>query len=245
MEYKYHGIILNKKDVGETDRIYTIYTLEVGKIRVMAKSVRLPKAKLAGFLEPITSAEIFLAKTRGLGKITGAIVNNNFFYTKSDLESLQQIFYAFKIFEKIISDQERDEKTYNLLLEYLEVMNSLSAKDDSENGIKKEIVTLGFLFKFLSEMGYQVEAKKCVKCNKKLISKENFFSAESGGVLCAGCASQKNNKIKIDDESIKFIRLFLKNNLSGLVKLSSSNKDVNRIKKIFSDFLHWIFGQTI
>ena len=38
MEYKYTGIILNKRDVGETDRIYSIYTLEGGKIRMQGNS---------------------------------------------------------------------------------------------------------------------------------------------------------------------------------------------------------------
>jgi DNA repair protein RecO (recombination protein O) len=243
MDYKYKGIILNKKDVGETDRIYTIYTFEMGKIRVLAKGVRKAQAKLAGYLEPITEAEIFIAKTKGLGKITGSIVSNNFLQIKSNIASMKQIFYVFKILEKIISEQNPDEKIYNLLQRYLEVMEDLSAEESLKNENKKNILTLGFLFKFLSELGYQVEADRCVRCEKKLIPLENYFSARRGGVLCSECAAQENQKIKVSDESIKFIRISLKNKISNLVKIEATDKDVNQIKIILSDFLSWAFGQ--
>jgi DNA repair protein RecO (recombination protein O) len=243
MDYKYKGIILNKKDVGETDRIYTIYTFEMGKIRVLAKGVRKAQAKLAGYLEPITEAEIFIAKTKGLGKITGSIVSNNFLQIKSNIASMKQIFYVFKILEKIISEQNLDEKIYNLLQRYLEVMEDLSAEESLKNENKKNILTLGFLFKFLSELGYQVEADRCVRCEKKLIPLENYFSARRGGVLCSECAAQENQKIKVSDESIKFIRISLKNKISNLVKIEATDKDVNQIKIILSDFLSWAFGQ--
>lgn len=244
MDYKYTGIILGKRDVGETDRIYTIYTFEMGKIRVLAKGVRRAKAKLAGYLEPITQAEIFIAKTKGLGKITGSIVSNNFPYIKSNIESMMQVFYVFKLLEKIISEQCQDENISNLLKNYLEVMEELSAEENPKNENKKNILTLGFLFKFLSELGYQVEAGKCVRCGKKLVSGENYFSAKRGGVLCWGCSSEENQKVKINDESIKFIRIFLKNKLGNLPKIDATSKDINQIKIIFSDFLSWVFGET-
>ncbi len=242
MEYKFTGVILNKRDVGETDRIYTIYTLEMGKIRALAKSVRKAKAKLAGFLEPITQAEIFLAKTRGLGKITGSIATNNFPKIKSDMDSMKQVFYVFKIMDKIISEQSADENIAKLLKDYLETMEHLSTKENMEN--KKRILTLGFLFKFLGEMGYRVEADRCVGCGKKLVSQKNYFSARHGGVLCSICAGKENQKLKINDESIKFIRVFLKNKISNLVKINATDKDINQIKITFSDFLRWVFGES-
>ena len=244
MDYKYTGIILGKKDVGETDRIYTIYTFEMGKIRVLAKGVRRAKAKLAGYLEPITQAEIFIAKTKGLGKITGSIVGNNFVHIKSSIESMKQVFYVFRLLEKIITEQSQDENVSNLLKDYLETMEELSAEENLKNENKKNILTLGFLFKFLSELGYQMEVGKCIRCGKKLVSSENYFSAKRGGVLCLDCSPRENQKIKINDESIKFIRIFLKNKLTSLIKIDATTKDINRLRIIFSDFLGWVFGES-
>lgn len=236
MDFKYNGIILSKKDVGEADRIYTIFTLEAGKIRALAKGIRRPNAKLAGSLEPVTYSEVFIAKGKGLGKITGALVVDNFSKIKSDLDSLNQGAYVFGILEKIISDQEKDEKIFNLFLKYLTVMENLSGTEDVS---KKDIITLGFLFKLLAELGYQLEVEKCPGCGEKLKPEKNYFSAVQGGILCVNCAEGERRKIVIENESIKFIRIFFRNKVENLVKLSADRKNTRNLQAVMKEFLDW------
>lgn len=237
MDYKYNGIILGKKDVGETDRIYIIYTLEEGKIRALGKGVRRPNAKLAGHLEPLTYAEIFLAKSRGLGKITSSVVVENFSKIKSDIEALTQISYAVRILEKLIPEQQKDEAIFNLFADYLTVMEKLSAKEGPE---KKTIVTLGFLFKLLSESGYKLEAKQCVICGHRLRPESNYFSASRGGIICDNCQASEREKVRAEDSSIKFMRLFSQNKIGNLAKLHASKEEVDNLKKIVRAALDWI-----
>lgn len=235
MDYKYQGIILNKKDIAEVDRIYTIYTLEAGKIRILGKGVRKSNAKLAGYLEPLTQAEIFVSKTRGIGKITGAIVANNFLNLKSDIDKLSQVFYVFKIVDKIISEQEKDVKVFDLFISYLESVENLDGAEE-----KADILTLGFLFKLLDALGYRLEADKCVSCEKKLLPENNFFSASRGGVVCGVCAGSENKKIKVSAHAIKLIRIFLKNKISSLIKLKVLKADINQLKIALQEMLSWV-----
>lgn len=236
MEYKYIGIILSKKDIAEADRIYIIYTLEAGKIKAIGKGVRRPNAKLAGNLEPITAAEIFIAKSRGMGKITGAIPVNNFSNIKNNLNLLTQVFYVFKLLEKIIADQEKDEAVYRLVFDYLEGMDKLS--EDREH--KVEILTMGFVFKFLDQSGYRLEMGKCVHCEKKLKPEHNYFSIARGGVLCFDCHRVESKRLKINGETIKMIRIFLANKMSSLVKLKIAEKDLKNLKLIAGESVNWI-----
>lgn len=237
MDFKYNGVILGKKDVGETDRIYIIYTLEEGKIKALGKGVRRPNAKLAGHLEPLTYAEIFLAKSRGMGKITSSVVVENFSKIKSDIEALVQISYAVKILEKLIPEQQKDEGIFNLFIGYLTVMEKLSAKEGSE---KKAIITLGFLFKLLDESGYKLEAKQCVICGRRLRPENNYFSAPRGGILCVNCHKLEPGKVRAEDSAIKFMRLFAQNKISNLEKLHASQKDIDNLGKIARAALDWI-----
>jgi len=69
---KYTAIILASRDANEVNRLYIIYTLEQGLVKAVAKGVRKPAAKLAGHLEPGTLTEIYVARSRGMGQITGA-----------------------------------------------------------------------------------------------------------------------------------------------------------------------------
>ena len=237
MDYKYQGIILNKRDIGEVDRIYTIYTLEAGKIRILGKGVRKPNAKLAGNLEPITQAEIFVSRNRGMGKITGSIAINNFSNIKTNLDLITKVFYVFKLLAKIISEEEKDEKVFNLLEKYLSVMDKLNQDEN-----KADVLTLGLLFKILDEMGYRLEVEKCVYCEKKLLLENNYFSVSRGGILCHSCHSFEQKKIAVSNESIKLIRIFLQNKIENLVKLKVSQADINRLKLILNEAASWFVG---
>jgi len=239
MDFKYNGIILSKKDVGETDRIYMILTREAGKIKVLGKGVRRPNAKLAGHLEPITHSEIFLSKGRGSGKLTGAATVENFSKLKADIESLVHVSRAVKALEKIIPEQQEEKNIFNFFSEYLTVMDGLCGRKVSG---KREIVTLGFLFKLLGEAGYGLEIRKCVVCGNRLQPGNNHFSVSRGGVLCGDCQKGELQKIKIEDSSIKFMRLFDRNKIGNLEKLHASKEDIDNLGKIIKKALDWVIG---
>ena len=234
MDYKYTGIILDKKDVGETDRIYTIYTLENGKIRVLAKSVRKANAKLAGFLENFTLAEIFIAKNQGMGKITGAIVLNSFSKIKENLESLQNVFASLKIFGKLVGEESGDENVFHLLKGYLETIEKINDNHQSE------LVSLGFSFKIFEELGYKIEAGSCMECQERIREGENFFDSERGGIVCGKCSSKSGNKIRVNNNAIKILRIFFQNSVKSLAKLRAEKKDLNNLEIIKKEFLSWI-----
>lgn len=238
MDYKYTGIILGKRDIGEADRIYSVYTLEAGKIQVKAIGVRRLNAKLAGHLETATLSEIFTAKTKGIGKITGAIGENYFYGIKKNLKALEKVFFVFSRIDKIISEQEKDEKIFYLLKNYLEVMEKISA--DAEKGEKMDVTSFGFLFKFLEEIGYKLEIGKCVDCGRRLRPEGNFFSAEKGGILCGACENIKEKRIGISGETIKLLRIFSKNKLESLIKLRVSEKEIKSLKIIAQEAINWI-----
>ena len=234
MEYKYHGIVLGKKDVGEVDRIYSIYTLEKGKIRVLGKGVRKPNAKLAGSLETITEGEIFIAKNRGLGKITGVIVTGNFGNIKRDLNLMTNVFDVFRVISQIISEEEEDRETFLLLEKYLQNMDRLGDKDGLGDNL-----TVGMLFKIMDRLGYRLEVNRCVGCEKKLVLEKNCLSIVRGGILCANCCNGEGRKMDISNELIKLIRIFLENKLENLGKIKIDIKDTQKLKTIIKEVINW------
>jgi DNA repair protein RecO (recombination protein O) len=237
MDYKYTGIILDKKDVGETDRLYSIYTLEKGKIRALAKGVRKGSAKLAGNLENFTLADLSVVKNQGTGKITASIVENNFSRLKNNFPALSQAFENSKILGQLAQFEEGDGPTFILLKEYLETLDELAEKE----GDKIEIVSLGFIFKLLNNFGYGLEVGRCVICSSGLQEKkENYFSAQSGGIICADCLTEGEKVSRIGNSAIKIIRLFFQNRIGALTKLKAQAKDIRELKFIAQEFLRWI-----
>jgi DNA repair protein RecO (recombination protein O) len=234
MEYQYQGIVLGKKDVGEVDRIYTVYTREKGKIRVLGKGVRKPNAKLAGSLETITRGEFFIAKNRGMGKIVGVLVENSFLGIKKELDSMVAAFFVFRIFSKIVSEEEGDGDLFDLLERYLKLLDKNSNKDELI-----DIFTIGFLFKAMDGLGYRLEVNRCVHCEKKLVLEANHLSISRGGILCLDCHKHEHEKMAIDNELIKLIRILLGNKLEQLVKIRITLKNRQKLKIIINGVLNW------
>ncbi len=234
-EFKYTSIILGKKDVGEVDRLYFFYTEERGLVKVIGKGVRKSNAKLAGNLETGNLAEVLVVQGKGKGKIVGVIPRDNFLEIKNNPELALQIFEVFGKFMRLIQEEEKDEKLFEVLLDLLESINKKDLRSE-----KSRLFFLSFYFKFLDTLGYKIEVKRCVRCQSKLLPENNFFSVTDGGVVCSACSSGISRKIKIDSGSIKILRIFLENKISSLDKVVVSSGDLRTLENIRKIFLAWI-----
>src|SRR5215472_14024187 len=70
--YRTEAIVLRRKDIGEADRILTLFTPQLGKVRAVAKGIRKPRSRKAGHLELFTCTRLLLAVGRDLDIITQA-----------------------------------------------------------------------------------------------------------------------------------------------------------------------------
>lgn len=240
MDYKYTAIIMSKRDIGEYDRMYTAYTKESGKIRLIARGVRKPNSKLAGNIEPITEVELIIAKNRGRGQLTAAIPATNFMLVKTELVLLERVFYVFRVLAKMITEEEPDAKLYSLLTRYLMTLDKLPI--DEKTAMRADVLTAGFIYKLLGLAGYGIEAHKCVSCGAALGADGNYFSMSMGGTICASCQKRDAQKIRIGHAAIKAFRIMSKNKLESLVKLSVSPEDLKNIKLVLDGAVKWIVG---
>jgi len=244
MEYKYTSIVLGKIDVGETDRIYSFYTLEGGKIQALAKGVRKPGAKLAGLLENFTYADISVAKNQGMGKIIGSVVENGFSSLKSDYYALSKITSSVNSFNRIVGLDHKDSAVFEILREYLEAVDSqslvISTMKNSDYEDKIELLTVVFLLKLLEELGYGGEIGRCAECGKKIISEKIIFSAKSGGVVCADCNLSIRSQFSLSINAAKLMRMAQTSGLKSFIKLKALKKDVDCAKMAINEMLAWI-----
>lgn len=238
MEYNYTAIILKKKKIGETDRLYTFYTLEAGKLQSIGRGIRKPQAKLAGHLETLNQSDIIVARRHGLGNIASAITERYFLGIKSDAATLKQVFEAISVFERLVDFEEKDEVLFALLQSYLTTVNALSEETRHE---KVHIVTQGFLFQILSHLGYHVEMRACVVSGELLsVSKRYYFSPDAGGVIEARFMDQAQKAVAINQNTIKLIRLFFQNKLASLTRVQVTREDLVCVEQVSRSFLQWM-----
>lgn len=223
--YKTKGIVLKRTNLGEADRILTIFTEKRGKVKVIAKGIRKTLSKFAGHLEPFCLSNLVIAEGRNLDIITDAETVKCFFKLRSNLSSTNNAYFLAEIIDKMTVENETHPEVFNLLENVLENLN---------NGLS-ELLLSYFVINFLSDIGYQPELYACLKCDKKIEAGKNYFDLDSGGLICAG--HQNIIARPISDKAIKVLRLFLKHQISIIDKLKTDEKLTKEIKNITSDYL--------
>ena len=238
---KYTSIILASYDSNEFDRIYTLYTLEQGLMRAVAKGARKPAAKLAAHLEPVTLSEVYVARSRGMGQITSAITLESFESAKKKFETLKEIFGIFDFFKKFFSEEEKDERIFSMLREFLELADQRGGKD-WEN--REKILVESFWWKLFDLLGQKPEVLKCVKCQGKIPARQDKkFDIPRGGVLCPNCAlRQQEEKLPVSDNQIKFLRLIFSNSLEALQKLKINSTELAGLEITRKGYSNYHFG---
>lgn len=238
MEYNYTAIILKKRKIGETDRLYTFYTLEAGKLQSIGRGIRKSKAKLAGHMETLNQANLIIARRHGLGNIASAITEQYFLGIKSDESVLSMVFEAINSFERLVDMEEKDEDLFVLLRSYLSTVDALVQDGKQE---KVAIVTQGFLFQFLSHLGYHLEMRSCAVSGEALSSSSRYcFSPDAGGVIDVRHVRHAQKVVSISENAIKVIRIFFRSKLSSLERLQVNREDLMRVEHVSRAFLQWI-----
>jgi len=233
---KYTAIILSSHDVGEFDRLYVLYTREIGVVKAIGRGVRKPAAKLAGHLEPGTLSEIYVAKARGMGQIASAIALDNFENIKNNFEKLVSVLKIFKFFTRHFSEEEKDEKVFELLSGFLETTDNADFED------RAEILLEAFWWKLFDALGHRPETMRCAKCEATLEEKaENFFSATRGGVVCGKCFAGESSLARISADQIKLLRIFLANPLGKILKVKIGGAELKGLGRIRREFEKYNF----
>ena len=77
--------MLRRHDLGETDRILTLYTRDHGKVKAIAKGVRKPSSRKAGHVELFMRVDVLVARGRELDVLTQAEMLDAFLPARNDL----------------------------------------------------------------------------------------------------------------------------------------------------------------
>lgn len=194
---KVDAVVLRHSDWGEADRLLTLFSREQGKLRAIAKGVRKVQSRKAGHLEPFTRATIMLAKGQDLWIVTQAEANDLFQPIREDLQKMGQAAYVVELLDRFTYEEGQNWQLYKLLTDTLE---RLSAFDDDFIPVRY------YEMRLLDILGYRPLLFECAACGEKITARDQYFSADLGGVLCPKCANRGQSRRQISVEALRFLR---------------------------------------
>ena len=134
--YSTEAIVLKRSDLGEADRILTLFTAGKGKIHAVAKGTRRPISKLAGHVDLLCRSQLQVAVGRNLDIVTQAEGRENFLHLRNDLWHMTCGFYLAELVDRFVEDQTQHYDIYVLLLDTLRYL------DADANALQQQLASL-------------------------------------------------------------------------------------------------------
>ena len=94
------AIVLSHFDLGEADRVLTLITPEMGKLKAIAKGIRRPTSRVGGSLEPFAELRVQLARGRTFDVITQVVVGHAWLKLRDSLESAATAWYLAELADR-------------------------------------------------------------------------------------------------------------------------------------------------
>lgn len=234
--YQTQAIIIKRSKLGETDKILTIYTPDLGKITVVAKGACRPRSKLGGSVEPLTHSVMMLAKGRKLDIVTQSQTIDSFLALKTGLLRIACGFYVLELVNSFTMENSENRPLFDLLLSTL---HRLCQTDNSETILRY------FELHLLHHLGYRPQLYKCVNCNSSLKPLVNYFSPSQGGILCPSCGSEELAPRALSVDALKILRLWQNCDYTTARRVKVKQELSSELKQLLQAYIVYILQREV
>lgn len=234
--FRVEAVVLRHVDWGEADRLLTLFTLELGKVRAIAKGVRKPRSRKAGHLEPFTHASLLLARGRDILIVTQADTLDPYTPLREDLLLSTYAYYVVELLDRFTYEEGENRALHRLLV------NTLALLSREPN---PELVMRYYEMRLLDLVGFRPQLFRCVSCGEEIKPQHQFFSAEAGGAVCPTCASKTVGARPISMNALKYMRHFQRSNYAEAAHASVNPIVSHEIETLMQHYLTYLLERGL
>jgi DNA repair protein RecO (recombination protein O) len=212
------ALVLRNIRFGDTSRVATLFTRELGKIGVMGKGVRDPKSPFGASLEILTHSSFILYYRPGreLQFLKSGWVEKEFRGLLQDPRRYSWGCACAEFLDRMLMEEEPAEELFSLALRAMEVIES------APRGSVGELFR-AWQLRVAAHLGYAPRVDHCLACGRPLDEGPNdsepwLFLPAEGGVLCPACRSTSENAVglKLPPRALRRIRAMIRGGKGGM-----------------------------
>jgi DNA repair protein RecO (recombination protein O) len=209
--YTTDAIVLSRFDLGEADRVLTLITPGIGKLKAIAKGIRKPTSRIGGSLEPFAELQVALARGRTFDVVTQVSVGHAWLNLRDSLESAATAWYLAELADRSLEERHAAEPLYALLRRAYELLDA---------GMAPDRVARWYEMHLLDELGVRPEVDRCVECDRMLEAEGRFrWVPPLGGVLCDRCPGPPHDRAGLSLEALKLLKAYQRLDVAALAAL--------------------------
>lgn len=221
---KVEGVVIRTRDLGEADRIVSLYTREKGKIRAVAKGARRPRNRFASLAQVLVHGRFGVFQSKGLGTLSQGELIASFKMIRTDLLKMAYALFIAELYDHMMEEGDPAPELYGLLLSAMHAIESAQSSD-------LEKIFIAFALKFLALMGYALELDQCVKCGGE-VSSAARISPKLGGLVCGACSPDAPDAVEVSLGMIQVMRRLFKSSFRIASSLRVPDRDLRTIGSV-------------
>lgn len=229
--YRTEGFVFKKEDWLEADRVFSVFTRDLGRVEIFAKAIRKIASKLKGGIEIFSLSDIEFIQGRNKKTLTDAVYLEKFRGIDSSPEKMKVSYGITTVLDNFIKGEQKDENIFNLLNEVFSKLNNYQLINKNYS-----LMYYYFFWNLVSLLGYGPEFLKCAACLKKLNPYSLYFSNKEGGIICRSCSFSRKDGLKINSDVVKILRLILNKDWDILSRLKIETNSQNLLKEVSGSY---------
>ena len=182
-KYNSRAVVLKSTKYKDSDKIFTLFTREYGKISAIARGVRKISSRRSGNLDTLNLISVKIHEGRnGIKNIEEVKTLESFKNIKKDLAKSLKAYYIAELVHKSTEEGEKLTGIFNLLIKFLKVLE--------KNGYSGDLFVTYFEINLMKLLGYELTLSKCRKCGKVLDESwsKYTFNIDNGSIECEKCS---------------------------------------------------------
>lgn len=233
---KTEGIVLKSLKYGDSSNIFTLYTRDFGKIKLLAKGIKRRKSRTPPLGYFSLSEIVFYKREKSeLHLLSSGETLKNFSGLGKSLNRFSWASAVTELLDQLISGEEPNQRIFNLSLKTLSRMESMDESD-------LEKIFWGFALKLFSNLGYKPRLDTCVRCGKEIKEEEVFLSPERGGVICHHCTREEEYYLKLGRKAYLSAEQLLSLDINKIDKIPVDKGSLKEIEDLVKSFVRYHTG---
>ncbi len=231
------AVMLSASDMGETDRLVSVYTKDFGRIKAVAKGAKRSLKRFGSGLEPFTHIEIYFAdnENSGLARLENCRIINTYPEIASDLKMVAYGSYLLELVNMFTPERQKNPRIFYLLNYFIKLL--------SGGNLRESMLRL-FEHRFFMLTGYMPQFLQCVGCGESFSLERNYmFSVNRGGIVCSNCRSSGHGLIPLSNGTIRLFQKAKDFGISKLDRIFFTRSEHDESRAIFSRFIEFHMGR--
>ena len=181
------AIVLRTHRLGEADKIVSLLTRQLGRIRAVAKGALSRRGRYGAALEPLSYIRVWVydRENRELQRVGSAEIVESFFEMQRDYRIQLAAQYLAEVTERFLPDREMNERVFRLLLAVLRAFKRFGEANRP---------LLFFDYWLLRLGGFLPDLSRCMTCQRPFGNEDGFYDPVAVALVCPKCKGGASNE---------------------------------------------------